>query len=459
MILSRAICKTKVAEVLVAQSVRLTRRMVGVFRARLPETALDKVHDPTKQRWKRLGVLLKAAVVGIMAGCKGLAEVEALTAEMSPPMRGMLGIKRRVPDTTLRTILTRLDPKDLRSCLHIQTRLAHRRKALAPVGLPFGVVAIDGKTTALLDWDRARAQRKGWSRWNALYAQRQAQEKTGTSCRLVRTMTCSLVSAAAKACIDAVPIPARTNEMGHFQSVLSGLVRNYRRSGLFQVVSTDAGSCSEANGRAVVETHKLHYLFRLKADQPTLLAEAKRLLGRLRPEEAEAKTVDVVGRTTVTRHLHRSSEMAGYLAWDHLQTAIRIRSEKHDIETGELLEAEDHYAISSLPSETLSAAQWLLLFRLHWGVENQCHNTWDTAFQEDNKPWIETDPKGMVVVLLLRRIAYNMMALFRSVTQRSEEKRRTPWKTLIRWTYNALVAATAVDIEGLRVREAATAGT
>ena len=128
------------------------------------------------------------------------------------------------------------------------------------------------------------------------------------------------------------------------------------------------------------------------------------------------------------------------------------------IETGKLLEKEDHYAISSLDSDTLSPAQWLYAFRIHWGVENQCHNTWDTAFKEDDNPWIEADPKGMLAVLLLRRMAYNMLALYRSVTQRSEERRQTPWKTVIRWVYNTLIAAQGTDLEGLRERKVAVAG-
>lgn len=140
--------------------------------------------------------------------------------------------------------------------------------------------------------------------------------------------------------------------------------------------------------------------------------------------------------------------------WDHLETVIRIRKETHEIETGKLLEQEDHYAISSLPIDALSADQWLHAFRAHWGVENQCHHTWDTAFSEDDKPWIETDPKGIFVVLLLRRLAYNLLALYRSVTQRSDERRQTPWKTLLRWVYNTLIKAQADDISGLRTRKA-----
>ncbi len=108
--------------------------------------------------------------------------------------------------------------------------------------------------------------------------------------------------------------------------------------------------------------------------------------------------------------------------------------------------------------DVLSHDQWLGAFRAHWGVENQCHNTWDTAFAEDDQPWIKTDPKGMVAVLVLRRIAYNVLALFRVVTQRSQDYRQTPWMTLIRWVYNMLIAAQPNHLEGLRDRKMALAG-
>jgi len=150
--------------------------------------------------------------------------------------------------------------------------------------------------------------------------------------------------------------------------------------------------------------------------------------------------------------------MAGFLDWEHLRTTIRIRKEKHDIETGKLLEKEDHFAVSSLAIDALSPDQWLYAFRAHWGVENQCHHTWDTAFAEDDHPWIETDPKGMVAVLLLRRMAYNLLALYRSVTQRAEDVRQTPWKTVMRWLYNMLIAAQPTDVKGLRSRKVASVG-
>lgn len=134
---------------------------------------------------------------------------------------------------------------------------------------------------------------------------------------------------------------------------------------------------------------------------------------------------------------------------------------KVDIETGEVVEQDEddvnRYFISSLEGEGLTPSQWLKLVRMHWGVENNCHNTWDTALEEDDRRWIIADPKGAMNVMLLRRIAYNMLTLFRSVTQRSEEKRMTPWKDILRWVYNTMIAASEADLLDLCKRTATIA--
>jgi hypothetical protein len=442
MILDEGVRKSREEEKM-AQDRRLLRRIAGVLKVRLPEAELEALPDPRQhrgRRWNRLIVLVRATVVTIMTGGKSFADAEALTAEMSVPMRKLLGIPRRTPDTTLRTTMAKLDPSALRKSLRFQVRAAHRRGALAPLGLPFGEVAIDGKSTAIGAWDEH-------------HAQRQPHSSAPGASGIVRTLTSSLVSSRVKACLDASPVPPATNEMGHFPHALDELVEAYRRIGLFKLVSTDAGMCSEANGRLIVEKHKLHYLFGLKGEQPTLYAEAKRLLGRRRAPEAE--TVDVVGKHVVTRRLYRTVELAHYLAWTHLETVLRVESVKRDRDTDKLVAHEDRYFLSSLPADELTADQWLLVVRRHWGVENECHNTWDKIFAEDHHPWFDSGedaPQGTVVVMLLRRIAYNFLALFRSVTQRSDEKRQMPWKDLLRWVYNALIAATAADVDALRPR-------
>jgi hypothetical protein len=419
--------------------------MLGMLVARLPETRLEQVKDPRSVRGRRwtLEVLLRVVLVGLVAGCKSLAQTEALTAEMSLPLRKRLGIARRVADTTMRDVLCALDPEELRGPLHALVRAAHRRKALLPEVLPFGVVAMDGKSTALPSCDDA-------------YAQRQSQGEGKPLVGVVRTITCTLISSCAKPCIDALPIPAATNEMGQFEVTLHNLVDAYRGIDLFRMVSYDAGACSEHNG-SVVRGLGLHYLFGLKGTQPTLFAEAQRLLASLPQQSAAASTEDVIGGPrTVVRHVYLTEQMTGFDEWKHLRTVLRVESETFDAH-GERTAHENRYYIASLPACRLTAAQWLLLVRHHWGVENNCHHTLDTAFKEDDRPWIESDPRGMVVVALLRRLAYNMLTLFRSVTQRSDERRATPWLDLLRWFYNAIISATDVDLAELRPRPLARA--
>jgi hypothetical protein len=427
---------------------RLKRRLAGMLHARLPEAGLEEVADPRRNdrrvRWK-MATLLRGAVAGIAAGARSCGETEELTSALSPSARRLLGVSRRVPDTTLRSVLTKVAPEELRRCVRRQTRAAQRRKALTAEGLPFGVVAVDGKHTAVTAWDEAHSQKQSEG----------AGGEAGAH-GVVRTFTCTLVSTTAKPCIDAAPIPSATNEMGHFATVLEELCGAYLRSGLFKVVSADAGSCSEENGRLVVDK-KLDYLFGLRGTQPTLLAEARSQLARRTPDTADAETVDIRKPFEVRRRLYLTWEMAGF-EWAHLGTALRVETEKRVIETGEVVPQDEddvnRYYVSSLAVDALSPALWLRLVRSHWGVENDCHCTWDKAFAEDDRPWIVASPQGAVVVMLLRRIAYNALALFRAVTQRSEEKRGTPWKSLLRRMRDMLVALRDEDLAGLRDREA-----
>jgi hypothetical protein len=156
--------------------------------------------------------------------------------------------------------------------------------------------------------------------------------------------------------------------------------------------------------------------------------------------------------------VYLTEEMAGYHDWDHLRVVLRVESERRDIATGTLIKQKpedcNRYYLCSLERGQLRDEQWLALVRRYWGVENQCHHTWDTAFREDERPWIVAEPRGTVVLMLLRRIVYNALALFRLVTQRSEERKATPWKTLLRWTYNTLLAASSRDLDGMRMPNA-----
>ena len=426
---------------------RRLRRMVGLLHARLPELDLDAVVDPRARegRWS-LAQILRSTLVGLMAGCKSLWEAEQLTAGLSVAARQQLGLPRRLADTTARDALCQVSLDELRPVLHRAVRAAWRRKALEPVGLPLSVVALDGKVTAL-------------PCLNQPFVQTQHPE-VGLPYGLVRTMTAALVSAAGRPCIDAIPIPASTNEVGHFQAAFASVVEAY--GGLFDLVSYDAGGFSRANADAVVAAGK-DYLFALKDEHRTMCRLADELLAS---EPVLDRTDDVLDQaTTVVRSLKllRADPSWSYgdgkrpheSLWPHAKAFLLIEYVK--VEHGTVIERYDRMYVSSLDPRRLTTAQWLLVVRSHWGVENQNHHTLDTAFAEDKRPWIEANANGMLAVLLLRRIAYTLLALFRSVTLRSEENRATRWKALLAWVRDALVAAAPEHTMNLRVREVCAA--
>lgn len=422
-----------------AQAARITRRIVGLLNAREADLRLDAVDDQRAAhlvKWS-LPQLLRIAIVCLCSGCKSLAQAEQLTVEMTPAMRHYLKLLRRVPDTTLRTVLIAQQPDQIRHIIHRQIRAAARRKALQPRGQPFNTAMLDGKATSLPSCDD-------------FYAQRQSQD--GKLVGVLRTMTVSLVTTAAQPCIDAIPIPAFTNEMGWFTHCVDELVAAYRGIDLFRMVAADAGSCCEANGKHARQLG-LHYLFGLRANQPTLYAEAVRVLGGAQ-RPAASSSDQLGGGRRVERRLYLTDQMSGF-EWDHLVTVLRVES--LSFTHGKLTSHEERFYISSLPISRLTPKQWQALVRCRWGVENAVHCTIDKFMREDDQPWIEADPKGAVVVALLRRIAYNLLALFRSVTLRAEHNRHTSWKSLMRWVELALLTAGPDDVARLRPRTPAAA--
>ena len=50
---------------------------------------------------------------------------------------------------------------------------------------------------------------------------------------------------------------------------------------------------------------------------------------------------------------------------------------------------------------------------------------------DDSRPWLTHNPRASLVVAILRRVVYTLLALFRSVTQRSETRRQMAWKRLL----------------------------
>ena len=415
---------------------RLTRRHVSHLAVRLTKMPLDKVADPRngETTWP-FRTLLTAPIVGLAAGCKGLGEVEELTAWLGSGARQVLGLKSRVPDTTMRDLLVQLEPSEVRKLNYGFIRAALRAKQLNH-DMPLRAVSMDGKATSTWLHDPADAP--------VQYGQRQGGHA------VVRTITSCLATVPGRPCLDAHPVPPETNEMGAFVPALDALLRAYRRS-LFDVVMYDSGACSQANATAVVD-RLLDYVFCLKENQPDLLEEARRVLSHLPLETAQATASDLDGGDIVTWWAWVTDELARWPNWSHLNAVVRIHKVKTD-KDGNVLSTEDRYYVSSLATTRLTPRGWLDLIRRRWSVENQNHMIWDTVLSEDRRPWILL-PSGMVVVMLLRRLAFNLLTLFRSVTLRSERNRSQSWTRLLRDIHRALVRATVDVMAGVRRRKA-----
>ena len=181
---------------------------------------------------------------------------------------------------------------------------------------------------------------------------------------LVRTVTCSLVSAAGRPCINAIPIPAGTNEVAWFRTAFRSLVETY--SGLFDVVTYDARGFSRANADAVVAAGK-HYLFALKDEHRTMCRLAVELLA---VENVLARTEDVLdNNTTVVRSLRllRADPSWSYgdgktpeeLVWPHAKAFLAVEYVK--VQRGVVVERDERMFVSSYDPTRLTPAQWLLL--------------------------------------------------------------------------------------------------
>lgn len=179
--------------------------------------------------------LVEILLTGALVQAPSLAEVERLSEQVG----------LRIPDSSLSFTLARIDPAPLRGVLRQYVRRMIRAKTLRPERLPFGVLAIDGKTS----WTGAHA--------GDVEAQRQGNAFT------LRWMRAVLTSARSRPCIDQDVIPAKTNEMGHFPTFWKDLLRAYSRADLFRLVTLDAGYSSKQNAK-VVDDDGYGYALRIK---------------------------------------------------------------------------------------------------------------------------------------------------------------------------------------------------
>jgi len=415
---------------------RSLRRAAGALAVGLGGVRFSAVPDPRAARGRKwsAATLLRTMLVGLLSGMHSLKETERLTEDLGCAMRRKLGVSRRVPDTTMRELAMALPLSSVQPLLQGQVRTAWRKKQLGPTTLPCGVLAIDGKS-ATTDLD------------DGVYAQRQGDGRFA-----VRTMTCSLVSAPAATVVHMSPVPRETNEMGAFQPTLREVVDAYGRGELFRLVTADAGMTSLANADFVHNELSMGYVFALKGNQSELCGEAARLLANLPATLAAGHTRERIGSERHHRRVWLAPIEGDLNGWAHARVLVRVHREVTRADSV-VLRSEDRYFISNESAGRFTPEQWLGVIRSHWRVENDAHKTLDVVLGEDDHPWIR-DPRGMLVLQVLRRIACNALGLLRFISLKEKTARRTAklieWSQLLGDLRRALLAALEPHLEGLR---------
>jgi len=200
-------------------------------------------------------------------------------------------------------------------------------------------------------------------------------------------------------CLHAVLVDGKHNEVVAARDVIALILKRFPQ---VDVVTGDAMFAHRDLCRAILDAGR-DYLFKLKENQPTQLEEARRLLGRREnPEFVETQ----VGHGRIeTYRVFVTGEIAGWMDWPGLQSALRIQKTTEHVRGGSTWKTtvSDHYALSSLPPQAQS------LFSVHhghWGVEASFQFK-DVTLREDRCAVHSAD--GALVAATMHSFAHTLL--------------------------------------------------
>lgn len=345
-------------------------------------------------------------LIAMMRRCETLRDVENVGGKLGGWLRGI--VPMGASDTTLDSICRKLDHEYLRGQLCQQIRDLHRSKSLKPVGVTAGIAVVDGKNLATLDHDAGgtgHKRSKDNEKWH------DPNRPASAEYWLMPALRATLSSAASRPCIYQLPLPPGRGECAAFSAFMQGLVKEYGRTSMIQVIDADAGLCSLSNANLV---HDLGYFYilGLKGNQPDLFEAAQLVLYERMGAYAPDAETDWERRSgkRVRRRLWRSVELKDFEnsvgTWHHLQQVWLVRQET--MHADGRIEVEDRFFVTSIPWHHFSPNEIISIVRRHWAVENDTFNSLDLQWREDSAPWCT---KGSAIwgLGILRIMAYNFV--------------------------------------------------
>jgi len=384
---------------------------------------LGALKDPRKAKGRQWSLkdLITPIVEGVMSDCRTLKDVERMTE--------LTGC--RVPHGTLLDLLHKLDPAPLEGVVVAQVKHMHRIKALAPDGVPIGMIAIDNKDGKTLDHEGDVDCLRSEGHFRS------------------RHLRAALISSRSMPVIGQAFVPKRTNDLGAFPLLWEQIMRHYGKLDLFELVTMDAGFCYESVLRLIDESC-FAYLVGVKENQKTLLYELRRLFLLFNPPRVAWTDRDPTPGGRIKRELFRLDQKDLRIAgWPHLRQALLVRQTMRKWSGCEVV--VERLFITNLTWNRLTPEQLLRAVRRHWGIENNCNKTFDTVLNEDTVAWATNrkclpDSVPLRVMSWLRVIAYNWLGWVKLVHLRGKN-RKMPWAFLRRLLWLLLVAPKAFTSE------------
>jgi hypothetical protein len=394
------------------------------------ELTLDALPDPRRPQGRihPLAGLLRLVLVAFASQRRVLRDVEDLCDDLSPELRARLGLRRTVSDTTLFSLLGRLDPEVFRPVLFEQIRRDLDSKAVRNDAFRCGVLAIDGKGAG-----------SGLDSAPADECRESVCDDRGRVCWDLYTVRACLVSSSARVVLDQAFVDAKSGELTVFPAMLERLASQFPK--LFRIITGDANFASRAAAQLVLGL-KRDYVFAIKENRPTAFAAAKAALCDV---EVHSATDERAHGQRVTRELRRAPVPGGF---DGFPGALEFWSVKQLRENPcGSKECEERFFVVSLGPEALTDDERLRLVRLHWQIENGPNWTLDMVLDEDQASPCKVG-HGVAVVSWLRLLAYNLLSVFRSHLPQTARNRS--WRRAADLVRQAVLVLSMLSAEELR---------
>ena len=358
---------------------------------------LASVPDPRAARGRRhpLVAILALAAAAVLAGARSIAAIAEWAADTPQPVRVALGARHHAPgcfavpaEATIRRTLARLDADALADA--IGAWLAGQGHDRGDGAGPDQqrprqrAVAVDGKTL-------------------------RGARGAGADGRRVHLL--AAMEHASRAVLAQHQVGGAPEEVPAFAPLLAPL-------DLADVVVTaDALHTHPDAAEFLVTSKQAHYLFTVKANQPTLLARCQRLPWH---------RVPVLDRTHDRGHGRielrtLKAVTVAHFGFPHAAQVIQVTRRTRDLHAStRRWQTVTIYAVTSLTFAQASPARLADLVRGHWTIENGLHWVRDVTFAEDASqlrtgagPHAMATLRNLAIAVLSRAGPVNLAAALR----------------------------------------------